>query len=599
MADLAPHLSRRLTRLDPQNVLTVAILSFAGGCIAWPLLRAQWLPWVDYPQHLGTIAAIHGQHQAAWSSYFTVDLFRTQYLAFYLLSHWLSYIFDVETATRLVATAGLASLPLAVGIWLRSHGRPAILGALVAPVALNSFAFWGFINYCSAMPLALLALAAHAWLVRRPSAKPAWVFAFLATAVFYMHAQLYAWLAIACAVQTVAMRPSFGWRHALSGLWRALIAAIPSVLAVLYWVKRSAVLQRGMDGGRAGVAQGVAEGQAQFQPVADTLHQWQSHGLDVYRGHEDDHLAILFYFAIFLLIALRGTWQRPPVPPEPEQGLAPELTPTTYGPEAVLACTIALYLFAPNSYKLIAPINDRFLPLALAMLPALGPLAKLPGRVMLAISLIAIGIGIKTAQVHDQAMQQTDQEVGNLGDVLQHALPGKRLLGLIYDRDSAQTFQPTWLHLHQYYQARNGGSASFGFAEFTISPVQYRRGTEPPPFPPRFEWTPERFDYATYKDYFDYYLVRRAPGPAGPDLEAPRRLLEGRQADPSQRVQLGFYRGTLGDAPHLVFENAHWSLWSRATPAALGPAVATPAAAIPVDVPTVASPSTALPAAKP
>ena len=101
------------------------------------------------------------------------------------------------------------------------------------------------------------------------------------------------------------------------------------------------------------------------------------------------------------------------------------------------------------------------------------------------------------------------------------------------------------LHAHQYYQAHVGGLACFGFVEFPISPIQYRPGAEPPPFEPRFEWTPERYDHAVYGDSFDYWLVRHA-----------RRLGSSRS----------IFRASApsgAEEPHVVFEGPRWTLYAR------------------------------------
>lgn len=565
--------SRTIATLRRLPLGTAFVLAAACLAVAWPLMNARVLPFVDYPEHLGTVATLHGQHDLRWSQFFTVELGRTQYLLFYLLSHGFAYIFGVDGGTRLVTILGLASLPLAMAAFLRAHGRPAILGALAAPVAMNAFAFWGFLNFCAAIPLTLLALAAQARLLQRPSWRPALAYGLLTVATFYMHAQMYAWLALASLVQVLAMLPAIGWRQAWAATWRSGLAAVPSVVAVLVWVRRSAVLDRGMDAGRAGVATNVAQGKVEFQAVADALHEWQAHAFDVYRGHGDDHVAVLFFALVLLLVVLRGGL--PGRDPESDTVIEPR----TYAPEALLVLAAACYLFAPHSYKLIAPINHRFLPVALALLPVLGPMRLRRGAVTVALGLGLIGLSLKTAQVHGTQLQALGEEFGELDEALTHTQPGKRLIGLIFDRDSAITNMPTWLHSHQYYQAWVGGSASFGFAEFTISPVRYVPGTEPPAFPPRFEWTPERVEWAKYKDYFDYWLVRRAPGDQPSGMEQARRVAEMRQVEPDTRVDLGFYRGVLAEAPRLLFDGPRWTVWARPSQAAAPvPAVLPPSA---------------------
>jgi hypothetical protein len=156
--------------MRPEALPTTLALVAACALLAWPLLGVAFLPFVDYPQHLGTIAAIHGQSDPRFSPYFVVEYARTQYLVPYMLGDWLAYPFGVEGSGRATAILSVVPLPLAVAWFLREHGRPAILGAASAAIALHMYVFWGFLNYAMGMIAALVALAGFARLARRPDA---------------------------------------------------------------------------------------------------------------------------------------------------------------------------------------------------------------------------------------------------------------------------------------------------------------------------------------------------------------------------------------------------------------------------------------------
>nr|MDQ3037594.1 hypothetical protein [Myxococcota bacterium] len=231
-----------------------------------------------------------------------------------------------------------------------------------------------------------------------------------------------------------------------------------------------------------------------------------------------------------------GPWYRRLIAPFPDAPAARSIAP-----ELVLLLTFALYLFGPFSYRLIEPISHRFLPLALALVPVLGPRGPLPMRAQLAIAPMLIALAIATGQVHAARFAETDREMGELGAALAETEPGDRLLGLIFDPQSAVIPLPIYLHAHQYYQARVGGLASFSFVEFPKSPVQYADGSAPPPFPPRFEWTPQRYDHAVWGESFDYWLVRHEVGRG-----APRSIFRGAEPAPEPR-----------------FESDRWTLFRR------------------------------------
>ncbi len=536
-ADSPPDRAARISRALELGVPIIAAL-----CLAWPLLGARFLPFVDYPQHLGTIAAIHGASDPRFAPYFVVDYARSQYLTLYVLGDWLSYLFGVEGAGRATAIVSVASLPLALAIFLREHGRPAMLGALAAGVAMHVWVFWGFLNFAAGMSAALLAAAAMARLARAPTAKNAAWLGGAALLTFYTHAQLFAWMGLACVVTLSAMAPAIGRRRALRALGLGGLAALPSALAVVQWLRASSVLTHGEAGGRSGHAAEVAasDGAPVFVPAVDTARQWLAHSFETYADGSGVALAIAFGAALLLLMTLRGRERAVSDARRPSDPIAPlPGPPRTIAPELVCALTFALWLLAPLSYRLIEPINHRFLPLALALLVSFGPRAEARPTLRALIAAALVTLSVFAARTHAARFAETDEEMGDLAAALAPTRAGARVLGLIFDPQSRVVPLPIYLHAHQYYQARVGGLACWSFVELPKSPVVYREGAEPPPFPPRFEWLPQHYDHAVYGEAFDYWLVRHEPG------RAPRHVFRG------------------GAPPRAVYEGDRWSLFAR------------------------------------
>ncbi|MFO0712482.1 MAG: hypothetical protein U0353_21705 [Sandaracinus sp.] len=295
-----------LATVRPDALPTTLALAVACAFLAWPLLSAQFLPFVDYPQHLGTIAAIHGQGDPHFSPYFVVEYARTQYLVPYVLGDWLAYPFGVEGSGRATAILAIVPLPLVVAWFLREHGRPAILGAASAAIALHMYVFWGFLNYAAGMIAALIALTSFARLARQPDARRTAIAASLALLCFYTHAQLYAWLGLAAIVQLAAMSPTLGRRHALRALGLSALAAVPSVIGAIVWVRLSGVIEHGEAGARSGHAAQVSDAPPIFSAVHETVRSWLDHSFGVYHDGSGEHLALAFFALIGLVVALRG-----------------------------------------------------------------------------------------------------------------------------------------------------------------------------------------------------------------------------------------------------------------------------------------------------
>jgi hypothetical protein len=543
-AGLAPRLRGLVGRIPAPGaspVLTALVLAVACGSVAAPLFFAAYLPFVDYPQHLATVAAIHRAGGPAFGDFFAVEYGRSPYLLFYLASHVFAFVLDVESATRLATVIGVAGLPLALAAYLHANARPALFGALGAGIALNAWVFWGFVNYALGMTIALAALAVLADAVIFPTFRGFALFGALALASFYAHPQMYAWLVAASLVQVLATAPALGLRRTLEGALRAFLAGLPSAAAVGIWLARSDFAVSGEASGRNELARLVAGESARFAPVRETFARWLSHSFGVYRDGSGEGLAALFLGVVFLLVLLRVAENRPRVESS-RFGNLPSRRPATNAPELVLALSFAAYFFAPVAYKLVEPISHRFLPVALALLAVLGPvdLRRRHAAGWLA-GIALLVLSVETGRVHLTEFERADSEMGELDDALARTKPGRRLLGLIYDRGSEVVGLPVYLHAHQYYQARVGGLAAYSFAELPKSPIRYRPGAEPPAFPPRFEWTPETFDADRYGSFFDYLLVRTRPGQPAPPLM--------RAGDPA------FFR--------LVFEGPRWKLYAK------------------------------------
>jgi hypothetical protein len=538
---VARSIAARVRGVEPGGWWTAIVLSIATAAIAWPLVTCEWMPFVDYPQHVATVAAIHGQGgDAYWSEWFVVEYARTQYLLVYVLGDWLAYLFGVEGACRVVSVLTVAGLPLCVAASLRANGRPALAAAAAAPISVSTFVIWGFLNYAIAIDLALLSLAALAWLVRKPSWPRAALFGVLAIATFYGHAQLYAWLGLGCIVQLLAMGPLVSWRQTWAATWRAAIASVPSIAATGWWLYASGVVERGDATERGGLAEQVQDQGASWMPVADTLKQWLDHSFAMYRDGGGERIALVFFALVLSFAIFRGVeWAsraRTPKPWSPDTAAS-----RTIAPELLVLFAFASYLFAPYSFKVISPINHRFLPLAFALLPALGPLVPVRASLRGLLGIASVAGAIYVGDVHADHFAVIDDEMGELEDALAHTQPGRKLIGFMYDRDSSVVPLPMYLHAHQYYQSRVGGLAAFSFFEFPKSPVQYRQGAGPPPFPARFEWTPERFQWATWGEYFDYFLVRVPPG----------------------RPPRSFFPIGAPNAPELVFDGSRWKLYAK------------------------------------
>ncbi|HUJ24830.1 MAG TPA: hypothetical protein VLW85_02350 [Myxococcales bacterium] len=483
---------------DENHRLWKWLLAACAAATVGPLWSAAHLPFTDLPQHVAAIGTLRHWWDPAWKSqeYFTLALGQTQYLLYYLVGAALA--FPLGTAER----ANLVLLSLTAVAF--PYSLRSLLRALQADTRLALFGctlFWsqalliGFFNYVAAMPLMLWGLA----LAVRGS-RP-WLLAACAAALFYLHLSAFVFFAPAAALASVALprwRPVREWPRAL--MWAAPVA----VLSVV-WLLASPVVHPQSVGWTQPMA--VA-----FEPPEATLHNLTDALLDIWRGPEDE-ICLLALIAAAALLA----WP---------QKREPDEHGWSRGIVAIWAVWAALlYLAFPVSIGWMWQLNERYalilaLVLPLLLRPARGLRGALPLALVAATALFAAG----AAFVNIRAF---DAEVGPFDEVLAHAQPGRRMVGMIFDQNSRYAKFSAFLHFQSYYRARMGGVASFSFAELPQSPLRYKPENAPPPHPAGWEWHAGmvRNDYDGY--YYDYVLVHGRVDPFARPQPGPRwRLLD-------------------------------------------------------------------------
>lgn len=115
----------------------------------------------DLPQHLAAIRVLHDYSQGSlgFAQWFELTPLSTQYIGFYALASLLSFVFSVETATRLLIMASIVALPYAMRFLLRQIRQPQWLALFVVPLAYNTNFILGFLNFNAALPLMVAGLA--------------------------------------------------------------------------------------------------------------------------------------------------------------------------------------------------------------------------------------------------------------------------------------------------------------------------------------------------------------------------------------------------------------------------------------------------------
>ncbi|MFL5412920.1 MAG: hypothetical protein ACJ79D_16255 [Myxococcales bacterium] len=469
---------------DPGHRLWDVLLLIAAATNVVALWSAPYLPFTDLPQHAAAIATLRHFDDAAWKSreYFTLALGRSQYLLYYLAGALLAFPFGTaERANLVLLSISAVAFPYALRSLLRTMGADPRLALFAVPLFWSQSLLIGFFNYVAALPLLLWALGLSVQEAAAPRAARTALLAAVSVALFYLHLSAFLLFAPAAALAQVLLAP-----HGLRAVARRFVWMVPTLGLGVAFLLTSPVVHPQAVGWNEPV-------NVWFEPVRDALQKLPEALLDIWPGDVDLWISLGLLGAAVLLVGPR------------------DLRNEGARRRFVLAATwtamaVALYFAFPISIGWLWQLNERYAIAATLLLPLLlAPRRGTRGAVPL---LAVFLLGLASAGLAGRQARAFSREVDGFDRVISRAQPGRRLLGLVYERGSrAAKFAP-YLHFGSYYRARGGGIAAFSFAELPQSPLRYRPETEPPRHPLHWEWEPWRFDRVVDGNYYDYVLVR-------------------------------------------------------------------------------------------
>ena len=466
---------------------------------ALPLWLTGHLPFTDLPQHAAAIGTLRHWWDPVWRSResFTLALGQTQYLLYYLVGAGLAFPFGTAERANLVLLSLVAvAYPYSLRALLRALGRDQRLALFACPLFWSQALLIGFFNYVAAMPLTLWGLSLAVRLAEERRRRLLVELAVASVALFYLHLSAFLFFAPCAVLASIALpqpHPPREWP-------RQLVWVLPTLLLSLLWLLFSPVAHPRSVGWEQPMA--VA-----FEAPAVALRNLPDALLDIWRGPQDE-------WCLFALVAAAALLAWPSATKPPGDSWRRGLVAVW------LAWAALLYFAFPVSIGWMWQLNERYALLFVLIAPALLTVPRARHGVF-ALGLLA-ATSIFAAATAWVQFRGFDREVGRFDEVLAHAEPGKRTIGMIFEQNSRFAKFSAFLHFQAYYRARKGGVASFSFAELPQSPLRYRPETAPPPHPPGWEWHANSFRNDVDGVYYDYVLVHAAFEPQQLHAPGPR-----------------------------------------------------------------------------
>jgi hypothetical protein len=470
-----------------------------------PLWSSRALPLVDLPQHLHLISVLERLDDTStlYPEVFARRPELTPYLGYYYTVRALALVMPLELANRLFLSAYVMGVALSLAFLLNSLKRPSFPALLALPFAYGDSFFWGFINYCAALPLSLLTCGLFVRAIDDAAQRKRWA-ALLALAlslVLLFHVQAFAYLGVALPFLLFTTPAPEGTSP--KARLPALLGVIPGVLLFVIWV-----------GLRLGQPQEIAPGQPwkswgpmlseqnlAFKSFDQNLHDLIEPGelsFPVLAGalnDGSDQWAVRLALGFALIVTLIALVQRAP------QREGPVARFRMLG---LFAIAIALFFALPFDIRgYMYYLNTRYAHLAAMLLVGAVPVLRASwarwGAVAGLVCACVLAVPLS------RGFAAFDRESAPLRTLASAAAPKARVMGLIYRAGSSVVRYPVHLHDACVVAREAGGLTNFSFALTPHSPLMYR-GTPPPTFPS--EWRPNEMIWESQGRFYDHFLVR-------------------------------------------------------------------------------------------
>jgi hypothetical protein len=460
---------------------------------------------VDLPQHLHLISVLHrlDDDTTLYPTVFAARPELTPYLGYYYAVSLLHYLLPLEIANKLFLSAYVAGLALALGFLLRSLSRPSWPALLALPFAYGDSFAWGFVNFCAALPLAILCCGLFVRAISDVPRRRRWAIGLGAalSAVLLFHVQAFAWLAGALPFLLLTTPAPEG--RSLRARVPALLGVLPGVLLFLAWI-----------GTRLGKPTEIAPGEPwkawgpmlseqnlaykSFDQNLGELIQPSAFSFPILGNivsDGSDQVAVRLVFGLALAAAvLAFVTGRAHL-----EGQLARLRML-----GLFALALAMFFMLPFDIRGYSYyLNTRYAHLAAALLVCcVPPLTARWSRwalwaAALATPVLAVPLSL--------AFAGFDAEARPLLGLAEAATEKPRVMGLIYRSGSRHVRYPVYIHAACAIAQERGGLTNFSFATTPHSPLMYR-DAPPPTFPS--EWHPEQMRWETQGRFYDHFLVR-------------------------------------------------------------------------------------------
>jgi hypothetical protein len=492
-------------------VLSLYHLSFAILTIllVMPLWVVTYLPLCDLPDHAAQIAML--TDFARYEQEYRINWF-TPYWLSYFMTLILAKLFTVVTSIKIVLSLALIAVPVACAWLIRILGGNRYWVWASFPAAFSFAFYWGFFSYIVAIPIAI---AFFAVVMKHSKAELGWKTGVpvICASLVLLVAHAMAW-AFAVATAFVIIFIDNPWRLTIRK-FSLLLAVLPLALASQFTEKgpQSTPIESGYY-----IEHYVGKAVNELKWIGTDMHKraevdphWVRSRFKELLSYSIGKPALWDFVVLAMLVVSWPLWTGARLARNWRRWL-----PLT---SVVLAFMLVPYWIMDTAYVYYR-VAAFLIPLSFFVMIDPEPLTEqssIRPRLRSAV-IYCCGFGLIAAILYAnvQTFREFRESEEDFKQILAEMEPGKRVMALIFERESSFRYSPAYSFFAGWYVAEKLGDSvpSFTQDEDAVNvPVRYRASARRN-YPST--WDPGEFHWYTHKGYlYDYFIVRSRLSPGG------------------------------------------------------------------------------------
>lgn len=502
-----------------EDVLFATLFGLLSLFALYPFWSVRIPPMQDIWQHLALVDVIHryDDPDTIYAQYFLLPSSPKPNLIYYYFTHFLAYLFPLETANKIVISFYIVGFPLSAVFFFKTFQRSKWLALFSFLFVYNAMFGLGFASFVLGIPVLFVTVGFYRSFLQESNRilLKGIISAFLMVFAFFTHAHIYLLLVFICGLLLLMHRDY---------LWGTLYKAWPFLPSLVFFIPWFVVFFVEQTPSTSGIKFGTDNsliGPFYYKPsqILSTFHKY----LMEYQTNEvEEGIFILVILVAMILLIFRRT---PNIPPkrESQAGWRGKVTYILDGlgkgrvspviDLEIITLFLGLSVFLlPHHIESQAIVSTRHIIFAVFFFFGWLGFDNAPKiikvlSVVLIVALSCFALGSLT-----KGFKKFDEELDNYPSLFERAEIGKRLLKQAYSQDSKYIFHGALWHIHFFYMIEKGGISDVQFAEYPHNPIQYRPNVVPPKPPVDFMRSPSW-------RYFDYILLRKSSSPSIAQVE--------------------------------------------------------------------------------